>query len=244
MSDFDHKALISNLSAQERQALLAQDDFHGLRQFGLHAGAIAFVGALIAISQNQISIILVFLLMLSQGILICFLFTTLHETVHRTPFKTDALNVWVGRICGFLVFLGPDWFRYFHFAHHRFTHDPENDPELASPKPETLWQYLKYLSGLPETKDRIVTLLRNAIWINEDTYVPARSRSKVMREARIQLALYGGIVVVSLLLRSPIVFYVWLLPIVLGAPFCAAICWQNMRVARMWRRCWKTRAPR
>ena len=39
MSDFAHKALISNLSAQERQALLAQDDFHGLRQFGLHAGA-------------------------------------------------------------------------------------------------------------------------------------------------------------------------------------------------------------
>ena len=219
MSGFDHKVLISNLSAQERQTLLAQDDFHGLRHFGLHAGAISFVGALIAVGQNQISVILSFLLMLSQGILICFLFTTLHETVHRTSFKTNALNVWVGRICGFLVFLGPDWFRYFHFAHHRFTHDPENDPELASPKPETFWQYLKYMSGLPETKDRIVTLLRNAFWINEDAYVPARGRSKVMREARVQLALYGGIVVASLLLRSSILFYVWLLPIVLGAPF-------------------------
>jgi fatty acid desaturase len=151
--------------------------------------------------------------------LICFLFTLLHETVHRTPFKTDTLNIWVSRLCGFLTFLGPEWFRYFHFAHHRYTHDPDNDPELLSPKPQTLWQYITYLSGLPDWRDRCLTLVRNAIRHNDDSYVPARGKAKVMREARVQLALYGAIIALSVAFQTALLIKIWLLPILLGGPF-------------------------
>ncbi|TGS93002.1 fatty acid desaturase, partial [Mesorhizobium sp. M8A.F.Ca.ET.213.01.1.1] len=86
------------------------------------------------------------LLMLPQGILIVFLFTLLHETVHRTAFETQWLNDAVARLCSLAIALPADWFRYFHFAHHRFTQDPDNDPELAFPKPETLRQYIVHVS--------------------------------------------------------------------------------------------------
>ena len=214
MEDIDHITIISNLTTEEREALQEQTDSHGLRHFSLHAGAIVLCGFLIAIK-----VLFWWALMLVQGVLICFLFTTLHETVHQTPFKTSALNIWVGRICGFMTFLGPQWFRYFHFAHHRYTHDPDRDPELASPKPSTTWQYLCYLSGIPETFERFKTLMRNALWANEDIYVPRRGKEKVMLEARVQLGLYGATALLSLLFWSPVVLYAWLIPFLLGAPF-------------------------
>lgn len=214
MPDFDHKALIAGLSPDIRQSLLEQTDADGLRHFALHAGAIVFCSVLIILQKPFWPAIMVL-----QGILINFLFTTLHETSHRTPFKTDVLNLWIGRICGFLVFLGPEWFRYFHFAHHRFTHDPKKDPELASPKLGTTWQYLKYLSGLPDWADRAKTLVRNATQINQDSFVPERGQARVMKEARVQLGLYTAITIVSLLLWSPLALYLWLFPILIGAPF-------------------------
>ena len=217
MSNFDHNKLLGNLSPNDRKSLREQSDIQGLRRFALHGGAIALCGTLIMMDAPFWPAI-----MLVQGILINFLFTTLHETSHRTPFKTNFLNVWVGRICGFLVFLGPEWFRYFHFTHHRFTNDPDKDPELASPRPGTTLQYLKYLSGIPDWIDRAKTLTRNAIHFNQDDFVPQREKSRVMQEARVQLSLYAGIAVLSLLFLTPLVLFVWLIPIVLGGPFLRA----------------------
>jgi fatty acid desaturase len=103
-------------------------------------------------------------------------------------------------------------------AHHRFTHDPENDPELAGPKPDTLWAYLKYLSGLPEFRWRIVNLLRNAVTQTKATYVPPRGKAPVMAEARLFLLIYGILIVLSILLGTPLLIWVWLLPMLIAAP--------------------------
>ncbi len=214
MQAIDHKTILAGLSVEARTALLERSDAAGLRHLALHLGAIALCSFLILLQVPLLPLVL-----LIQGLLICFLFTTLHECVHQTPFRSEALNVWVGRLCGFLVFLGPEWFRYFHFAHHRFTHDPDRDPELASPKPRTAWQYLVYISGLPDWIGRLRTLLRNAFRPNEDNYVPARGKAKVMAEARVLLALYVVLIALSLLLWTPVLIYLWLLPYLLGGPF-------------------------
>ncbi|MEP0940657.1 MAG: fatty acid desaturase [Rhizobiaceae bacterium] len=225
MPTIDHRSIIAALTAEERRTLLQQSDIKGLRHLTLHLGAIAVFTTLIlreggtSFSPFWSFSPLLPLLMFIQGILIAFLFTLLHETVHRTPFRSDGLNIWVGRLCGFLVFLGPDWFRYFHFAHHRYTHDPDNDPELASPKPRTVWQYLKYLSGLPETLERFKTLFRNAFKTNQDTYVPERGKAKVMREARVMLALYALLIGGSITTSSTLLVWTWWLPLLLGGPF-------------------------
>lgn len=217
MQDVDHRSIIAALTAEQRRALLEQSDWKGLRHLALHLGAIGVCTVLILQDAPLLPLI-----MLIQGILIAFLFTLLHETVHRTPFRSDWLNIWMGRFCGFLQFLGPDWFRYFHFAHHRYTHEPGKDPELASQKPQTVWQYVKHLSGLPDTWSRLATILRNAVKENRDVFVPERGRAKVMREARILLALYAVIIAASVLNSSWLVVKIWLLPYVLGTPFLRA----------------------
>ena len=214
MPDFDHKTLIAHLSPDDRSSLLERSDAQGLRYLALHIGGIVLCSALIIANAP-----FVVLIMLVQGILINFLFTTLHETSHRTPFETDALNIWVGRVCGFCVFIAPEWFRYYHFAHHRFTHDPEKDPELATAKPNTTWQYLKYLSGIPDWASRAKALVRNAAFPNQDAFVPERGRTKVMREARIQLGLYAAILIISLVAWSPAALLLWIAPIIMGGPF-------------------------
>ena len=214
MQKVDHKTIIAGLTAEQRKSLLVRSDAAGLKHFAVYLTVMAFSTFLIIQDVPFLPVV-----MLAQGILIAFLFTLLHETVHKTPFASEALNVWAGRFCGFLVFVGPEWFRYFHLAHHRYTHDPVKDPELASPKPQTAWQYLKYLSGLPETSQRIRALFRNALVKNADEYVPAKGKAKVMREARIQLFLYGALIVASVAANSTLLIWIWVLPMLMGGPF-------------------------
>ncbi|MEP4313082.1 MAG: fatty acid desaturase, partial [Anderseniella sp.] len=159
------------------------------------------------------------LLMLPLGIQQVFLFTLLHETVHRTPFRSGWLNKLVGRMCSVILFLPADWFRYFHLAHHRFTQEPGKDPELAEPKPETVRQYVVHLSGLTVWRGHITTLLRNVVRTNQDSYVPARGKPKVMREARIMIVLYVGLLAGSLWTGSTILLWAWIFPLLLGQPF-------------------------
>ena len=217
MEQLDHKTLIAGLSDAQREKLLTRSDAPGLRQAVLHLGAILVTGGLILFETP-----LQPLLILVQGILIVFLFTALHETIHKTAFATPALNKAMATVSGFLLALPPDWFRYFHFAHHRHTNDPARDPELAKPKPESLGSYLWYLSGLPVWVSHLRTLVTNAAGRNSDGFVPPKGTAKVRSEARVFLALYAAIAGLSIVLQSDAVIWVWLLPVLVGQPFLRA----------------------
>lgn len=160
--------------------------------------------------------------MILQGIFLVFLFTLQHETTHYTPFKTRSLNTIVGQCCGLILLLPPTWFRYFHLAHHRWTQDPQRDPELTSPKPVTLYQYVVYLSGLPVWRSHIGTLLRNAIHQCTDDFVPSKKRTSVRLEAIAMLAFYLGIGALSIATETTEALTVWILPLLLGQPFLRA----------------------
>ena len=210
---FNHKALLASLTVEQRRTLCAQSDRPALIHMGLHLGLVAALGIWIATGQP-----FWWLVMLPQGILLVFLFTALHELIHRTAFASDRLNDAFAVLCGFIVLLPPHEFRYFHLAHHRFTHDPANDPELAGPKPDTLWSYLKYLSGLPEIRWRIANLMRNAVVQSQATYVPLRARARVMREARLFLFGYLLLAGLSIVTVSALLVWVWLFPMLIAAP--------------------------
>ncbi|WP_352883067.1 fatty acid desaturase [Mesorhizobium sp. M0910] len=159
---------------------------------------------------------------LAQGILIVFFFTPLHETIHETAFRTAWLNRAVAAVAGFLILLPPAWFRYFHFAHHRHTHDPENDPELRAPKPETVSQYLRYLSGGPYWIAMGRVVATNAAGRNRDGFVPEKSRGKVVAEARLFLIGYAVLLAASLTIQSALLLWVWIVPVLVGQPFLRA----------------------
>lgn len=213
-TEFDHRDLIASLSAQERANVLRKSNRAGLARLAGHLGAIGILTALILWRVPFYQAALV-----PQGILIVFLFTTLHETIHRTAFHSPRLNDLVATGCGFLVFLPPDWFRCFHFAHHRHTHDPDLDPELATPKPRGLGPYLLAMTGLPEWVSRIRILFRNAMVENADAFVPPKGRDKVRFEARAFCAGYAGTAMVCIWGGWSEILLIWLIPLVLGGPF-------------------------
>ena len=210
----DHRRLVAGLSIDERNRLTRKSDRAGLLQLALHLGALLVLGTLIALRIPYWP-----LLMLPQGILIVFLFTLLHEAIHRTPFATAWLNEIAARFSSFALALPADWFRAFHFAHHRFTQDPAHDPELAGPKPQSWREYLVHVSGLPLWRSHARQLLINATGRCRDSYVTGKGQVEIRTEARLMLLGYVVAAGVSLYLRSPLLLYVWIFPALLGQPF-------------------------
>jgi fatty acid desaturase len=216
-SEADHRAVVAALSHEERQAITEQSDRPGLIRFGVHVGLVAVLGVWIAAGWAYWPLLLV-----PQGILIAFLFTPLHETIHETAFRTPALNKAVSWLCGTLLFIPPLWFRYFHFAHHRHTHDPENDPELLTPKPKTVRDYIIHLSGIPFFAGMARVLIANAAGRAQDRFVPPKGKPKVIAEARKLLAVYAALLAASLAAGSVVMIWVWLIPVAIGQPFLRA----------------------
>ncbi len=209
-----HKRIIASLPEQQRKHLIEKRNGPALFRFALQGGAILCVGTLIAADVPLWPV-----LMLLQGILIIFLFTLLHECIHRTAFRSNWMNDAAAALCGFLILLPPAWFRYFHFAHHRHTQDPDNDPELALAKPETRSDYLVHITGVPAWKSQIATLTCNARGLCRDDFVPASARGDIRREARVMLLAYAAVALACFASGSLLPLYVWVIPAVLGQPF-------------------------
>ena len=196
--------------------LTARSDRKGLVQLAGHAGALVATGALVAMARGTVWLVPA---LLAHGLLLVFLFAPLHESIHRTAFRRRWLNEVVAWTCGALLILPPTYFRAFHFTHHRFTQDPKRDPELAVSKPETLAAYLWHVSGLPYWRERVTTTLRHATGRVPDDFIGAHQRARVVREARLLLAVYAAAALLSLAARSELLLLFWLLPVLLGQPF-------------------------
>lgn len=210
----DHKEFLIGLPKETRQNLLTRSDRAGLQHLALHWGLILVVGCLIAYKMPFWP-----LLLPVQGILIIFTFTLLHECTHKTPFRTPWLNEVVGWISGFAVGLPFLWFRYFHFAHHKYTNDPAKDPELLGhAKPETWREYLWHLSGLRVWKVQATGLFDIASGREYQSYLPKSKRRVFQVESIIIVSLYLLIAFYSLT-TSLIPIMVWILPVFLGQPF-------------------------
>ncbi len=155
-----------------------------------------------------------------HAVVLVFLFSGEHEAIHFTAFCSRKLNWIVAWLGGLVLVLPPAWFRCFHLAHHRWTQDPDRDPELARPKPQSLPQYIVWVSGLFYWRDRLTAMLRHAFGGVEDAFVPSRSRTIVVREARSFWAIYGTLVTAAVALNLwQELLLLWVLPIVVGQPF-------------------------
>jgi hypothetical protein len=142
------------------QVLSRRSDWHGLGQLGAHLALLGVTGYLIWASRGGPWLAAAILL---HGVVLDFLFCALHESIHRTAFATRWLNDAVAFLCGVLLMLPCDYFRLFHFAHHRFTQDPLKDPELSAKKPSSIGAYLWLASGLPNWWKRLTVTLRHAL---------------------------------------------------------------------------------
>ena len=194
--------------------LTQRSDGRGLIQLGAHLAMLILAG--IALHFTRDSVLLLVTLPLYAAILI-FLFAPLHETIHFTVFKTRWLNNLVAAPIGFLLLLPFQYFRVFHYAHHRHTQNPEFDPELLDMKPLRK-RYWLYLSGLPTWWQSFNTIWQHALGRVEESYIEERHHKMVTKEARIHLAGYALVLLISLLVSSSLLWWYWILPALVGQP--------------------------
>ncbi len=191
-------------------------DAPGLRHAAGHLALLALTGMLVWGTRGTL---LLWPAMLIHGVVLVFLFAPLHECIHRTAFKRRALNDAFGFVAGLLLLLPQEYFRAFHFAHHRFTQDPTRDPELASPKARNMRQWLWQVSGLPYWIAEVRGIVTHALGrLPETFYANDRQRGAVIAEARIALAVYVVVAVVSVWTGSNAALIYWVVPALLGQP--------------------------
>jgi fatty acid desaturase len=206
----DYRVILAGLSADQKAALTRRSDRAGLIHLAGHGGAILLTGSLIATDVAFWPLLLPI-----HGILLTFLFTLEHECTHKTPFASAPLNEWVGRLCGLVLMLPFEWFRYFHLAHHKWTNIDGKDPELTAEKPKTQRDWLIHVSGLPYWYGMFGTLIRLATRREHPPYLPKSALTRMQREAWAILAIYLS----ALIFIPQFLLWVWIIPSILGQPF-------------------------
>lgn len=202
------------------KAISARSDRRGLAQLALHGAALLACGLLVLAARGSWW---VWPAMALLGLCEIALFTPLHETTHRTPFRALWLNRAVGWVAGFVLMLPPEGFRLFHMAHHRHTQDPARDPELIGAKPLTEARYLWLLTGIPYWIAQVSGLIATARGQAGAPWIPAASRPAVVREARVYLSLYLLLALLGLVFRSALPLLLWVIPVLLAQPVLRAV---------------------
>jgi fatty acid desaturase len=134
-----------------------------------------------------------------------------HECGHRTAFKTQWMNDAVYQIACFMVLREPEPWRWSHTRHHTDTIIVGRDPEIAAPRPPNLLAMALNLFALwsgPIHFRKLFLHCLGRLTAEEQTYIPLEQRAKVYRTARIWAAIYAGVIVWSIAVRSilPLMF--------------------------------------
>jgi len=158
------------------------------------------------------------LAMLAQGIAIIFLFCAEHEMIHFTAFRNRWLNQIFSRLIGFLVFLPASFFRAFHLDHHRFTQNPQADPQLVHAPPMRGMHLIIYLTGFYYWRAAFKQLFDAVMGRSTAPYITPRNAKAIILEGRIHVILYITLAYYAYMLQWDWLVSYWLLPILLGQP--------------------------
>ncbi len=208
---------VFRLKAKDLMPLSARTNAAAARRIAGHLGAIAATGTALWYALGTVWVVPLLLL---HGVPLAFLFNVVHETAHQTAFRTRAWNYVFGHLAGFVVLLPYEYYRAFHWDHHRYTQDPERDPELSVPLPRTALGIAWVWSGVPTWIGRIRLLFAHAMTGRVTVpWVPAEKRSLIVREARAYLVGYLAIAAVSVAAGSLAPLWLWVLPVMAGQLF-------------------------
>lgn len=204
------------LSPDALRALQGRSNLQGAQRLGLHLAALGAVGWWVAIATGWMLVPAMFVL----GLVQVALFAPAHETMHQTAFASRRANQIVGWLVSAPSLLNSQFYTAFHLAHHRHTQVPGLDPELASPAPMTVFQYIVRVLGVPFWRLRLGVVLD--CWrgdLSGYPYVTAAAAPVIIRSVRaMSLTMIGGSLCAAALFgwRTPFLF--WILPQLLGQP--------------------------
>ncbi|MGN8549790.1 fatty acid desaturase [Bradyrhizobium sp. 13971] len=206
------------LSPLTLRDLSTKSNLAGTVRAASHYGMIVIVGALISLVSSRYGLPWALPLIAVQGYFVAFLFMVVHETAHKTAFRNPALNLVVGNLSAFMIGLPYQYYCLFHWDHHRYTQDPEKDPELiVGPKPASDTQLAIAYSGLLQVLVRIRLMFWHALTGKVVVlWIPEPKRGSIVLEARLYLAGYLLLLAASFALQSAILLWVWIVPLLAG----------------------------
>jgi fatty acid desaturase len=112
----------------------------------------------------------------------------------------------------------------FHFAHHRHTQIPRQDPELDMEVPNNLRAYVRRILGAPYRRLRLLVIAD--CWrgdLSRYPYVSQQAAPSIIRSVRAMSAvMVGGSLVSGILVGWETPFVYWILPQLLCQPFLRA----------------------
>ncbi|WP_269541714.1 NADH:ubiquinone reductase (Na(+)-transporting) subunit F [Cerasicoccus fimbriatus] len=137
-----------------------------------------------------------------------------HESSHGTAFKTDWMNNALYEISSFMVMRNSTRWRWSHTRHHSDTIIVGRDPEIAVPRPPDLVAIGKAFLGIqryPKYFKQELGHVRGKLLDEEKMFIPESEHGKVILRARIAMAIYAGVLMLSFATQS-------MLPIFLALP--------------------------
>jgi fatty acid desaturase len=204
------------LARGDLHGLMARSDGPALLRTVWHFGMLAVTGTLI---WNLRTTAWVVPLIVVHGYMVAFVFCALHETAHRTAFRTRGLNVAVGHLAGLIGFWPYGNYRVYHWDHHRFTQDVERDPELYFAKPRTVAAYLFVLTGIPNAIRRIGDIVRLTLGRADRPWMAPSERRSLIVEARTYATVYVAVAAASVMAGTALALVAWIIPWMVGQTF-------------------------
>lgn len=220
-----HSLHAAPLTSEELRHLQRRSNARGLIRLAGHlaacVGTAAIYGSLLTRGAHWL---LVGLAATAYGFTLVTMFAPMHESVHRTAFRTPWLNDSVAWLAGLLSFYNGTFFRHYHAAHHRFTQIRGKDPERDDREPTGRGSYLLVLSGAPWWAGKLRSYYRLArADLAPYAFLNAKTGAAVVRSVRLQLATYAAGIALSIALGAPYFVLYWLLPVALAQPLLRAI---------------------
>ncbi|MCB2130280.1 MAG: fatty acid desaturase family protein [Rhodobacteraceae bacterium] len=143
-----------------------------------------------------------------------------HECGHGTAFRTKWMNDVVYQIASFMIMRNPATWRWSHARHHSETYIVGRDPEIAVMRPPALLKLILNFFGIVDVLTAVPRMVYNAfvgVHPSEKTFVPESEWPKVVRAARLHLAIYAATLLAALWMRSILPFMIIGLPRLYGA---------------------------
>ena len=143
-----------------------------------------------------------------------------HECGHGTAFRTPWMNTAVYQIASFCMIRNPVEWRWSHARHHTDTIIVGRDPEIVAMRPPALLRIVANVFGIMDAWNGVTRMITNAlgtIEAEEADFIPDTEHHKVIRIARIWVAIYAATIALALSMGSLLPLMVIGLPRLYGA---------------------------
>jgi len=190
---------------EELLKLMERSNKKGIVQVTLHFTILILLGVL---SYNLIGTYWMYPAFFAYGTVYCFLNHVMHETHHRTPFKSNGLNEFVHWITAFAHGAEPIFDRWGHAQHHTYTYFPDVDPEVPSARPIKISIIVGQFFGIGII--RPIPIIKHALGIVDDytkNLVPESDWKKMIWSSRLWVLAYLAIIGFS-------IYFLTLLPLI------------------------------